>query len=66
MTGVDRDIITRIVEEAHEALEESKSIISMGRDDFIRCRRARYSLRYSIVMLVESLLTLRGDTREGF
>lgn len=30
----------------------------MGMDDFIRSRRAGYSLRYSMVMLVESLADL--------
>lgn len=58
MTKVDREIVARIVGEAREALEEARSIASMGIDDFMRSRRARFSLRYSIVMLVESLADL--------
>jgi len=38
-----------------EALEEVRSVTSMSVDDFVRSRTARFSLRYSVVMLVEAL-----------
>ncbi|RDD52827.1 MAG: DUF86 domain-containing protein [Candidatus Korarchaeota archaeon NZ13-K] len=58
MTRIAREVYERLVGEAKEAIEEMKDITSMSRDDFIKSRRARFSLRYSIVMAVEALADL--------
>jgi len=58
LTRIAREVYERLVGEAKEAIEEMKDITSMSRDDFIKSRRARFSLRYSIVMAVEALADL--------
>jgi len=58
VTGVDGDVFNRFVREALDALNEVKSIVSMGVDEFLADRRARYSLRYCIVVMVEALADL--------
>jgi len=55
MTRVDRSVIERLLGDAREALEEVRSLTSMSVDDFARSRTARFSLRYSVVVLVEAL-----------
>ncbi|RLE86641.1 MAG: hypothetical protein DRN04_19200, partial [Thermoprotei archaeon] len=55
MTKINRELFNRCIEEACEALEEIREIISMGLNEFMKSRRARFSLRYSIVLLVEAL-----------
>jgi len=58
LTRIAREVYERLVGEAKEAIEEMKDITSMSRDEFIKSRRARFSLRYSIVMAVEALADL--------
>ncbi|MEM4679790.1 MAG: HepT-like ribonuclease domain-containing protein [Thermofilaceae archaeon] len=58
MTRVDREVFNRLVREAVDALNEVKSIISMSVDEFLADRRARFSLRYCIVVVVEALADL--------
>jgi len=55
MTKVDRSVVEKLLRDAREALEEVRSVTSMSVDDFVRSRTARFSLRYSVVMLVEAL-----------
>jgi len=52
MTGVDRGVVEKLLRDAREALEEVRSVTSMSVGDFARSRTARFSLRYSVVMLV--------------
>lgn len=58
MTRIDRRNFNRLVSEVVEALDEVKSIVSMDIDKFSTDRRARYSLRYSLVVIVEALSDL--------
>jgi len=58
LTRIAREVYERLVGEAKETIEEMKDITSMSRDEFIKSRRARFSLRYSIVMAVEALADL--------
>ncbi|MEM2186698.1 MAG: HepT-like ribonuclease domain-containing protein [Thermofilaceae archaeon] len=58
MTRVDREVFNRFMREALDALNEVKSIVSMDVDEFLADRRARYSLRYCIVVMVEALADL--------
>jgi len=58
MTRVDREIINKLLSEAREALDEIRNIVSMDLNDFMKSRTARFSLRYSIIMLVEALVDL--------
>jgi len=58
MTRVDREIINKLLSEARDALDEIRNIVSMDLNDFMRSRTARFSLRYSIIMLVEALVDL--------
>ena len=58
MTRVSKEVVKRLIREAEEALDEIKSVISMELDEFVSSRRARFSLRYSIVLIVEALADL--------
>ncbi len=58
MTKIDKQSLNRLISEVMDALEEIKSIISIGADKFSVDRRAKYSLRYSIVVIVEALADL--------
>jgi len=58
MTQIDRQNLNRLVREVADALDEAKSIVSMDIDKFSVDRRARYSLRYSVVVVVEALADL--------
>lgn len=58
MTHIDKESFNRLINEANDALDEVKSIVSMDINEFSTDRRARYSLRYSIVMIVEALVDL--------
>ena len=58
LTKIDRGIVEKLVREAREAIDEVRSLASMSLNDFIRSRIARFSLRYSIVMVVEALTDL--------
>ena len=58
MTKVDREVIKKLIAEAREGLSEVKELTSMKLDDFVKSRRARFSLRYSIILLTESLADL--------
>ncbi len=46
------------MDEVTEALDEIRSIVSTDTDKFYTDRRARYSLRYSVIMIVEALADL--------
>jgi len=58
VTKINKELFNRRIEEAYEALEEIREITGMRLDDFMKSRRARFSLRYSIVLLVEALADL--------
>lgn len=55
MTKIDKNVFQKLVREVAEAIEEVREIISLDVDSFLNDRRARFSLRYSIVLIVESL-----------
>lgn len=52
MCRVDLDYLSRVVGDIRQGLSES--IVLMGRDRFARSVRARFSLRYAIIFVVES------------
>jgi len=54
MVKVDTDYIDRVLEDIKEGLSEMEDIVSMPASEFIRSRRARFALRYTIVLIVES------------
>jgi len=58
MTKVSREVVEKLLSEAREALDEIRSTVSMDLDAFMSSRTARFSLRYSIVMIVEALADL--------
>lgn len=58
MTWVDKQNFNRLVSEVVDALDEVKSIVSMDIGKFSVDRRARYSLRYSLIVIVEALADL--------
>ncbi|MFH7860161.1 MAG: HepT-like ribonuclease domain-containing protein [Candidatus Aenigmatarchaeota archaeon] len=58
MTKIDKEVIKRIFKDVYEALDEVKDIVSLSEDDFIKNRRARFSLRYCIAVIIESLADL--------
>ena len=58
MTRVDKEVVKRLINEAEEALDEIKKILAVDLNIFVNNRSLRYSLRYSIVMVVEALADL--------
>jgi len=58
MTKVNKEVIKKLLSEVREALDEIESIVSIDLSEFINSRTARFSLRYSIVMIVEALADL--------
>ena len=55
MTKIDKDVFQKLTREVAEAIEEVGGIISLDVESFLKDRRARFSLRYSIVLIIESL-----------
>jgi len=55
LTKIDKNVFQKLIREVAEAIEEVREIISLDVDTFLNDRRARFSLRYSIVLIVESL-----------
>jgi len=55
LTKIDKDVFQKLTREVAEAIEEVGGIISLDVESFPKDRRARFSLRYSIVLIVESL-----------
>jgi len=45
----------KLVREVAEAIEEVREIVSLDVDSFLNDRRPRFSLRYSVVLIVEYL-----------
>ena len=58
MTRVNKEVIKRLINEAEEALDEIKKILAVDLSSFVNNRSLRFSLRYSIVMVVEALADL--------
>ena len=58
MSKVNKEVVRRLISEAREALEEVREISTMDLNEFVRSRRARFSLRYSVVLSLESLTDL--------
>ncbi len=54
MGRVDLDYLNRVVTDIRSGLAEMESIVRMGRDSFARSVRAKFSLRYTIILVVES------------
>ncbi|MEQ9716549.1 MAG: HepT-like ribonuclease domain-containing protein [Candidatus Asgardarchaeum sp.] len=53
MKCVDKDYIENMLKDIIEALSELKFLTSLDIDEFIKNRSARFSMRYSIVVIVE-------------
>jgi uncharacterized protein YutE (UPF0331/DUF86 family) len=58
VTRVNKEVIKRLINEAEEALDEIKKILAVDLSSFVNNRSLRFSLRYSIVMVVEALADL--------
>jgi uncharacterized protein YutE (UPF0331/DUF86 family) len=58
VTRVDKEVVKRLINEAEEALDEIKKILAVDLSIFVNNRSLRYSLRYSIVMVIEALTDL--------
>lgn len=71
---IDEGYVGRIVRDAEEALDEISSAIRAGKEDFISSRTLRFSVRYSVIQLVEALADLGlailergfGEGAEGY
>ncbi len=55
MTKIDKNVFQKLVREVAEAIEEVREIVSLDVDSFLNDRRSRFSLRYSVVLIVEYL-----------
>ncbi len=55
---LDEGYVRRVLRDAEEALEEISSAIQAGKAPFISNRTLRFSVRYSVVQLVEALADL--------
>lgn len=55
MTRIEKESFNKLIDEVTEALDEVRSIVSIDIDKFTTDRRARYSLRYSVIVIVEAL-----------
>jgi len=55
---IDEGYVRRILRDAEEALEEISLAIRAGKDSFISNRTLRFSVRYSVIQLVEALADL--------
>lgn len=58
MPRIDREYVRSVVGEIRDGLEETRSIVAMGLDDFMRSRGARFSMRYSVILVVEAAADL--------
>jgi len=72
--SVDRERVSKLIEELRESLRVAEEIVSLGLNEFLADIRNRYTLRLSIVEIVEAA-TLIGlhilreqfnDTAEGY
>ena len=55
MTKVDPTVIHALIREAGEALDEMRKLTSLSLDEFVSSTTYRFSLRYSVVLIVEAL-----------
>jgi len=55
LTKIDKNVFQKLVREVAEAIEEVREIVSLDVDSFLNDRRSRFSLRYSVVLIVEYL-----------
>ena len=55
MTKVDPAVIHALIQEAGEALDEMRRLTSLSLDEFVSSTTYRFSLRYSVVLIVEAL-----------
>lgn len=53
MARIDQEYVEKIVNEILEGLDEIKNTITLGIEDFIRNKSKRFSMRYSIILVVE-------------
>ena len=58
MVRVDREYVDNVVGEIEEGLEEVETITSSSLEDFMRNRSKRFSMRYSIILIVEAATDL--------
>ncbi|MCD6510938.1 MAG: DUF86 domain-containing protein [Thermoprotei archaeon] len=58
MIKIDREYVRRIIGEIMEGLDEVKDIIMVRIEDFVRDRGKRFSMRYSIILIVEAAADL--------
>ncbi len=58
MTKIDREYVDSILSEIEEGLEEVRSITSLSLENFIKDRSRRFSMRYSVVLIVEAAADL--------
>ena len=58
MVKIDHEYVKKLINEITEGLDEIKNIITLSIDDFIQNRSMRFSMRYSIVLIVEAAADL--------
>jgi len=74
VTKIDKRTARRLLSEAREALEELKELVSRGREQVLRDRTLIFSMRYSVILMVEALADLSfailekdfGECPEGY
>lgn len=54
MTKIDKEYIENVMRDIKEALSEIKDVVSLDIKDFITSRRAKFAMRYAIILLIES------------
>jgi len=54
MTNVDRDMVLRLIEEVSDYLSSLKEICKLSIDEYLSDRRNPYTLRYLLIVIVES------------
>jgi len=58
MARIDHEYVKRLINDITEGLNEIRTITRLSIDDFLRNRSMRFSMRYSIVLIVEAAADL--------
>ncbi len=58
MCKLDKDYVNNLIKDIESGLKEIKDIMKMSPREFINSRRSRFSLRYSIILISESISDL--------
>ncbi|MHA1616331.1 MAG: type VII toxin-antitoxin system HepT family RNase toxin [Candidatus Njordarchaeales archaeon] len=58
MVKIDREYFENVMRELREGLEEVKKLITVGLEEFMCNRSLRFSMRYSVVLIIEAAADL--------